>query len=286
MGPAKILPLLVLGVMSSCCGLFQDTSCTVTEGGGCGYYACEAGLSCIEEVCTVPCVSDASCPGEERCSDSGACYMPVPPCLTDCDCLTTAATGRCELGTCTNRLGNYGRCLDGSMPPPPPVEPPPATVFEALGAPCLDDARCGDRGLCLRPNTDVWPSPDWLEGYCIAQCEPRFEGACEPTGRCLDNGGDPVCLQSCGPDLVECRRGYTCDPALEVCRPGCDEDDECVLVELDGELIVDPSLPQLCDAVVRRCYTPDVEVGGECARDTDCGLSQRCDEATACAPVE
>ncbi len=145
-------------------------------------------------------------------------------------------------------------------------------------------------------------------GYCLGQtslassCDPQDPSTCAPGSKCVYAGVDRwggavlICLDTCAVAVegavqrtnCDCRDGYKCDLATEVCLPGCTTDQECCEVwqDLDadgvlddGEVVLVPGCDGRCDAATARCvYVPPagVTIGAPCQHDSECPADAYC----------
>jgi hypothetical protein len=171
--------------------------------------------------------------------------------------------------------------VDASIPPPPPPKKPDgescAANVDCISGHCLHDICCTG-GDCCRTALDC--PANVIDGKQVACNEPsscqgkRGEVRCE-NFLCVAEGDipdDSACTtehmaQDCSPYKPVYCNGMT-DQGAPACPTSCTNDAACI----DGAH---------CDASTSTCVM-DVEDGGECSVDEDCG-SGHCDNNLCCA---
>lgn len=256
------------------------------EGESCSHGPCAAGLTCVEEVCTLvvpppppppPCEADEECvldgTADGRVCTDGVCGY--ADCAFDLQC----GVRICDAGQCADRRPCFGeddcddgqRCSDG-----------------VCRTPCGADEECAILGGVLQV---------CLDGECRQRCLGDFlcfGGICE----------ENVCRDpQCGTD-ADCGAGdFYCDAGRCVAFTPCDEDDDCFdpayrcnelgrceerpLCNIDAECGAERCVDRHCVPAVA-CDTDDCAAGFECVagrcveefpcRDSEgCGAAQVCD---------
>ena len=184
-----------------------------------------------------------------------------------------------------------------------------------IGTPCLDDADCESGLTCWPESTVLWDGlayVTWTGGYCTwtgtgdAGCNPYDPASCPDGSTCLEFGQwmglrYTGCIDRCSAasydgvpwnDNCDCRNGYACELASELCLSGCSHDRECCELWIDanenwrrnvGEVtLLDASrCLDTCDpctfACTRRgCPGGDCAIGDPCEHDADCPPQATC----------
>jgi hypothetical protein len=185
----------------------------------------------------------------------------------------------------------------------------------AIGTPCLDDSDCESGISCWSEEVQVWDGADyttWRGGYCAtmgvgaAGCDPLDPESCPDGSTCLDFGSYLGlhyygCMDLCSAasyaavpwnDNCDCRDGYSCDLASELCLSGCSNDRECCEIWIDANengrrnrdevTLLDASRCQnSCDPCTFACTQLGCPGGGcaigdPCQHDADCPALATC----------
>lgn len=263
---------------------------------------CGPGMECRGGVC----VSTTSCSCNYECDKSSGeicnqatsqCESGTPPlnCRDDCDCYTGES---CISGTCQQSGGDQQTCVTDDDCPDGQVCKgnkcvnescttrddcaPPACVCknEECTAPppvCQGDADCcsGYRcnfGTCVPENVGCQSDdeceaidpeyPRCVDGQCVQECINDID--CPLPGQvCVNNHCiSPDCtVDSCDP-------GQWCDVNDGQCKPGCDENSDCVS-------------PQTCNYTTHQCGQTDC-CGGICDPQTHYCDSLTCQCVESC----
>lgn len=181
---------------------------------------------CLLGICMARAPGHCAAPGSEdgcdpgyRCfdtdmlADTGVCFPPFDP--ITCDGVEN------RFGLCSPLRGDV---CDGQCGPACAAA---GVSAGNAGAPCEADDECSlPEGVCYLDLGSVVDPHGWVDGYCLSVgCEADAE--CGPEAGCyaVAQGGQKVCMNTCGMDL-DCRAGYTCK-TLEgspssFCHEGCD----------------------------------------------------------------
>lgn len=220
----------------------------------------------------------------------------------------------------SDRFGDAGVPPDGGSPDAQVrADGGPMRGGGALGAPCESAQSCRTGFVCDTELEIELPASDLPEGMANVPASVFPGGVCTPTPRAPYTGGTESCdpllpptQQGCGPsgvcvsvsldteDVVACRPGcdpeagcdrfgYTCDFELEACVEGCQSDEECRLLLVDGDrngradaLAYDESSRAVCDTDTFRCTHPggaSAQTGDPCEGIDDCESEGTCLEA-------
>lgn len=127
-------------------------------------------------------------------------------------------------------------------------------------------AACADDGTDTTPTTGASSSGQGGAGGGAQGCTKDVDCALDPDGKTLcdtETGFCVECLQGSSVD-EGCEIGEFCNPAMNQCEPGCNNDLDCVL---------DPSGKKLCNQNTGQCV--------QCLTDNDaCEIGKYCDPST------
>jgi Cys-rich repeat protein len=256
---------------------------------------CGAGMECRGGVC----VSTTSCSCNYDCDKSNneicnpathQCETGQPPlnCRDDCDCYTgeSCISGTCrpsggDQQTCTidedcpqGQVCTSNKCVNESCTTRDDCAPPACVCKESeCTAPppvCQGDADCCTTyrcnfGTCVPENVGCQSDdeckaidpefPRCVDGQCVQECNNDID--CPLPGQVCVNHHciSPDCT------VASCDQGQWCDVNDGQCKPGCDENSDCVS-------------PQTCNYTTHQCGQTDC-CGGACNPQT-----QYCDGLT------
>ncbi|MCG8555429.1 MAG: hypothetical protein MJD61_09115 [Proteobacteria bacterium] len=207
--------------------------------------------------------------------------------------------GRCS-GTCANRLScePFTRLTTGviDLGGAPPGMGGDGGVPDAAGV----DAMAPDAGPMIPACGEPVPAETGFEfpvfqgGLCTQECNPDNSDACGPCAVCTNLfllGSEPLgtrdsrCRPVCTPSLTGrggCPEGYACS-IYGVCLNACTQGSNACKItgrdlDRDGraELVLDPSLPSICDSATGLCSTPMAKPGDPCQADSECAPYSLC----------
>lgn len=151
---------------------------------------CPAGFSCVVNMCTFDCQSDAECGKGGACNEQGLCEVaggdPIPPCSLDSEC----GTGRsCNAqGACEKIAVAFGCMGDVDCPQGQYCDSThQCELYPAAGVSCAADADCVGNYYCNASNL--------CQQDCRADSQCAADQACDQHGRCV-NPGAPAKLVS------------------------------------------------------------------------------------------
>ena len=296
---------------------------------------CGAGMECRGGVCvsTTSCNCNYDCDKDnnEVCNPAtNQCETGVPPlnCRDDCDCYTgeSCISGTCQPTggdqlTCTidedcpegqvckgNKCVNESCttrddcappacvCVDGECTTPPPVcqgNDDCCSGYRCNFGTCVpENVGCQSDDECVAIDPEY---PRCVDGQCVQECINDID--CPLPGQvCVDNH----CIS---PDCTveSCPQGQWCDVNDGQCKPGCDENSDCVSPETCNYTThqcgqtdccggaCDPAT-QYCDTLTCQCVDlcqsdADCPAGFECKADGRCWCTAAgCPAGTTCNP--
>lgn len=266
------------------CVSVMPCTCNYDCGEGADGLLCDYNSSsCMPGIPPLNCRDDCDCFIGESCT-AGTCVFTGIECTADDDCSQgeVCQGGRCVSAPCQTRedcstpdcICNGGIC---SVPPPVCQNDEDCCAgYRCNFGTCIPDATmCVSDSDCTDPEY-----PRCINGTCTRECFNDID--CPLPGQaCVDN----QCIEpGCAVDL--CPQGQWCDVSDGQCKPGCDEDSDCVSPDtcnlLTHQCGQTDCCGGLCDPLHQYCDSLTCQCVGQCQNDGDCPTGFECNADARC----